>query len=77
MNQAANTVGLRKARYRRLKKVELEHCLAATAINLIRLDAHLADRPIDHGQAGHLLGLHSTLTNKPAGSLRLRTLEGA
>lgn len=37
MNQAANTAGLRKTRYRGIKKVELEHALAATAINLTRL----------------------------------------
>jgi hypothetical protein len=68
MNQAANTVGLRKARYRGLKKVELEHYMAATAINLIRLDAYLTDQTIDHGHTGRLLRLHAALTNQPAGS---------
>ncbi len=63
MNQAANTVGLRKARYRDLKKVELEHYIAATAINLIRLDAYLTDQPIDRGHTSRLLRLHATLTN--------------
>jgi transposase len=63
MNQAANTVGLRKARYRGLKKVELEHYMAATAINLIRLDAYLTDQPIDRGHTGRLLRLHAALTN--------------
>lgn len=63
MNQAANTVGLRKARYRGLRKIELEHYMAATAINLIRLDAHLTDQPIDHGHTGRLLRLHAALTN--------------
>jgi hypothetical protein len=62
MNQAA-TVGLRKARYRSLKKVELEHYIATTAINLIRLDAYLTDQPIDRGHTGRLLRLHAALTN--------------
>ena len=63
MNQAANTIGLRKTRYRGLKKVELEHYMAATAINLIRLDAYLTDQPIDRGHTGRLLRLHAALTN--------------
>ncbi len=63
MNQAANTVGLRKARYRGIKKVELEHYMAATAMNVIRLDAYLAAQPIDRGHASRLLRLHTTLTN--------------
>lgn len=63
MNQAANTVGLRKARYRGMRKIELEHYMAATAINLIRLDAHLTDQPIDRGHTGRLLRLHAALTN--------------
>jgi hypothetical protein len=63
MNQAANTVGLRKARYRSLKKVELEHYTAATARNVIRLDAYLTDQPIDRGHTGQLLRLHANLTN--------------
>jgi transposase len=63
MNQAANTVGLRKARYRGIKKVELEHYIAATAINLIRLDAYLTDQPIDRRHTGRLLRLHAALTN--------------
>lgn len=45
MNHAANTVGLRKARYRGIKKVQLEHYLGATAINPIRLDAYFLHPP--------------------------------
>jgi hypothetical protein len=63
MNQAANTVGLRKTRYRALKKVELEHYMAATAISLIRLDAYQTHQPIDRGHTGRLLKLHAALTN--------------
>ncbi|HEV2348160.1 MAG TPA: transposase [Actinocrinis sp.] len=65
MNQAANTVGLRKAKYCGIKKVELEHYIAATAINVIRLDSYLCltDQPISRGHTGRLLRLHTTLTN--------------
>lgn len=63
MNQAPNTIDLRKARYRGKRKVELEHYMAATAINLIRLDAYLTDQPIDRGHTGRLLRLHAALTN--------------
>ena len=59
----AGSSGLRKARYRGLKKIEREHYIAATAINLIRLDAYLADQPIDRGHTGRLLRLHAALTN--------------
>lgn len=65
MNQAANTVGLRKARYRGIKKVELEHYTAAIAMNVIRLDSYLylTDQPISRSHTGRLLRLHTTLTN--------------
>ena len=63
INQAANTVGLRRARYRGLGKVELEHYMAATAINLIRLDAYLTNLPIARAHTGRLLRLHTALTN--------------
>jgi transposase len=63
MNQAANTIGLRKARYRGLKKVELEHRIAATAINLTRLDAYFTDQPLNRGHTSRLLRLQANLTN--------------
>ena len=63
MNQAANTVGLRKARYRGIKKVELEHHMAATAINVIRLDAYLTHQPLDHTHSSQLIRLHAAITN--------------
>jgi transposase len=44
MNQAANSIGLCKARYRGRRKVELEHHLGATAINITRLDAYFSVR---------------------------------
>jgi hypothetical protein len=63
MNQAANTVGLRKARYRGLKKVELEHYIAATAINIIRLDAYLTHQPFDRTHSSQLIRLQAATTN--------------
>ena len=63
MNQAANTVGLRKARYRGIKKVELEHYLGATAINIIRLDAYFTYQPLDRTHSSQLIRLHTATTN--------------
>jgi len=40
INQALDITGLRRARYRGLPKVTLQHAFSATAINIIRLDAH-------------------------------------
>jgi len=63
MNQAANSIGLRKARYRGQKKVELEHYLGATAINISRLDAYLTHRPLDRINTSRLIRLHAATTN--------------
>jgi transposase len=63
MNQAANTSGLRKTSYRGQKKVQLEHALAAAAINLTRLDAYFTGRQLDHGHTSRLIRLHAASTN--------------
>jgi transposase len=63
MNQAANTVGLRKARLRGLKKIELEHAVAAAAINLTRLDAYLTGSPLNHGRPSRLVRLETAHFN--------------
>ncbi|MFI7703917.1 transposase [Nonomuraea sp. NPDC049480] len=39
IRQAVAITGIRRARYRGLSKVHLEHVIAATALNLTRLDA--------------------------------------
>ncbi|MFH9355526.1 IS1182 family transposase [Kitasatospora sp. NPDC017646] len=44
INQALDATGLRRARYRGLPKVSLQHAYSATAINVIRLDAHWTDQ---------------------------------
>jgi hypothetical protein len=40
LNQALDVTGLRNARYRGLPKTRLQHTFSATAVNVIRLDAH-------------------------------------
>ncbi|MCC9306126.1 IS1182 family transposase [Kitasatospora sp. RB6PN24] len=45
INQALDVTGLRRARYRGLPKTSLQHAYSATAINVIRLDAHWAEDP--------------------------------
>lgn len=63
MHQAITTTDLRRTRYRGLAKVHLEHCIAATAINLVRLDAYLTEHPLDRGRTTHLTRLDLALTN--------------
>jgi transposase len=60
--QAVNITGSRRARYRGLPKVHLEHVYSAVAINLVRLHAWWNDRPLDHGHTSHLTRLNYTLT---------------
>jgi hypothetical protein len=38
--QALDVTGIRRARYRGLPKIRLQHAFSATALNVIRLDAH-------------------------------------
>lgn len=40
INQALDVTGLSRARYRGLPKVRLQHAFSATAVNVVRLDAH-------------------------------------
>lgn len=63
MNQAANSTGLRKARYRGQKKVELEHYLGATAINITRLDAYFTHHPLARTHTSRLIRLNAATTN--------------
>jgi transposase len=52
--QATHVTGTRRARYLGLEKTRLEHNAAATAINLIRLDAWWTGRPLDRTRTSHL-----------------------
>jgi transposase len=45
VNQALDRTGIRHARYRGLPKVRLQHTFSATALNVIRLDAHWTTQP--------------------------------
>jgi len=49
--------GARRARYRGLAKTRLEHAFMAVALNLIRLDAYWAGRPLDRRRTTHLARL--------------------
>lgn len=60
MRQAAHVTGIRRARYLGLTRTRLEHNAAATAINLIRLDAWRTSRPLDRTRTSHLHRLHLT-----------------
>lgn len=54
MHQATCVTGIRRARYLGLDKTRLEHLAAATAINVIRLDAWYAGKPLDRTRTTHL-----------------------
>jgi len=60
-HQAVAVTKVRRARYRGLPKVQLEHHIAATAINLVRLDAYFTEHPLDRGRTSHLVHLDLTL----------------
>jgi len=60
MHQASHVTGIRRARYLGLDKTRLEHLAAATAINLIRLDAWYSAQPIDRTRTTHLQRLDLT-----------------
>lgn len=45
INQALDFTGIRRARYRGLPKVRLQHAFSATAVNIVRLAAWWADPP--------------------------------
>jgi transposase len=61
MRQAVSH-GARRARYRGLAKTRLEHAFMAVALNLIRLDAYWAGRPLDRRRTTHLARLELRLT---------------
>jgi transposase len=52
--QATCVTGIRRARYTGLDKTRLEHLAAATAVNVIRLDAWYTGKPLDRTRTTHL-----------------------
>lgn len=61
IRQGVARTGIRRARYRGLAKTRLEHAFAATALNLIRLDAWWNGRPLDRSRTSHLARLELAL----------------
>ncbi|MFK0013903.1 transposase [Streptomyces sp. NPDC091027] len=47
INQALDPTGIRRARYRGLPKVRIQHAFSATALNIVRLDAWWTTGPLD------------------------------
>jgi hypothetical protein len=62
MRQATHVTGIRQARYLGLPKTQLEHNIAAAAINMIRLDAYWTGHPLDRTRSSHLTHLDFTHT---------------
>jgi transposase len=52
--QTTHVTGVRQARYLAEDKTRLQHAIAATAINLIRLDAWWTGHPLDRTRTTHL-----------------------
>jgi transposase len=61
ISQAVVLTGIRRARYTGIGKVHLEHLFAATAINLIRLDAWWTGTPLQRTRTTHLARLDLAL----------------
>jgi IS5 family transposase len=60
MRQTTHVTGIRHARYRGLPKTALEHVIAATAVNHIRLEAHWTGRPLGRTRSSQLARLDFT-----------------
>jgi transposase len=61
VHQATATCGIRRARYRGLPKVALQHVFTAIAINLIRLHTWWNAPPLDRTRTSHLTRLEYAL----------------
>jgi IS5 family transposase len=62
INQALDVTGMRRARYRGLPKVRLQHAFSATALNMIRLDAYWTGHDQHHTRSSRLERLAYRLT---------------
>jgi hypothetical protein len=63
INQALDVTWIRRARYRGLPKVRLQHAFSATAINIVRLDAYWSGHPLDRHRTSRLARLSYQLTS--------------
>jgi transposase len=68
LSQAVRGMGVRRARYDGLPKVQLQHVLTAVAINLVRIDAVLTNTPRGKTRQSHFtrLALHPALQEQDA-----------
>ncbi|MGW4519357.1 IS1182 family transposase [Streptomyces sp. NPDC004393] len=57
INQTLDVTGMRRARYRGLPRVRLQHAFSATAINVVRLDAYWSGHPLDRTRTSRLTRL--------------------
>ncbi|MFJ6636723.1 transposase [Streptomyces sp. NPDC091376] len=62
VNQALDVTGLRRARYRGLPRVRLQHAFSAAAVNVVRLDAYWSDQPLRRVRTSRLERLAYRLT---------------
>jgi transposase len=60
VHQITHDTGVRRTRYRGLPKIRLEHVLATTAVNLIRLHAYWTGHPLERTRTTHLARLNLT-----------------
>jgi len=60
ISQAVRAFGLRRCRYKGIAKARVQNILTATAINLTRLDAWLAGKPVGRNRISHLAALAIT-----------------
>jgi hypothetical protein len=63
INQALDVTGIRRARYRGLPKVRLQHAFSATAVNVVRLDAYWSAHPLDRHRTSRLTRLSYQLAS--------------
>ncbi|MFE4960441.1 transposase [Streptomyces sp. NPDC056653] len=61
INQALDVTGIRRARYRGLPKVRLQHAFSAAALNIVRLDTWWTTDPLRHPRTSRLERLHYQL----------------
>lgn len=69
--QATHVAGIRRARYTGLDKTRLEHLAAATAINVVRLDAWYSGRPLDRTRTTQLQRIYLAPAAEPELSNRI------
>ncbi|WNZ06390.1 transposase [Streptomyces sp. 11x1] len=63
VNQALDVTGIRRARYRGLPKVTLQHAFSATAVNIVRLDAWWTTDPLRKPRTSRLERLSHQLAS--------------